>query len=96
LEEYSSALGWEEAGTVCLLWEQVDSAFYATAIIREGEEMLHLIVEALPDQESWDWAIWHQGLPGALRKGEARSASAAILDAEKSLPVAFRANLISN
>jgi hypothetical protein len=86
----------DEAGTVCLLWEQVDSAFYATAIMWDGGSTLHLIVEALPDQESWDWAIWHQGLPGALRKGEARNASAAILDAEKSLPIAFRANLISN
>jgi hypothetical protein len=84
------------SGTLCLLWEQVDSAFYATATTLEGESTLHLIVEALPDQASWDWMIWHRGQLTALRQGEARSASSAILDAEKSLPVEFRSTWMSN
>jgi len=80
---------------VCLLWEQVGPAFYATAITREGGATLHLIVEALPDQDGWDWAIWHQGSPDTLRHGEARSASAAIQTAENSLPIEFSSTLVS-
>jgi hypothetical protein len=80
---------------VCLLWEQIGTAFYATAITREGAATFHLIVEALPDREGWDWAIWHQGLPDTLRQGEAPSASAAIQTAEKSLPIEFLSTLVS-
>jgi hypothetical protein len=80
---------------MCLLWELAGTAFYATAITREGGATLHLIVEALPEQEGWDWAIWRQGLTNTLRQGEARSASAAIQTAEKSLPTEFRSTLVS-
>jgi hypothetical protein len=80
---------------MCLLWEQVGTAFYATAVTRAEGSTLHLIVEALPNQKGWDWAIWRQGSPDTLRQGEARNASAAIQTAENALPIEFRSTLVS-
>jgi hypothetical protein len=80
---------------VCLLWEQAGTAFYATAITLEEGSTLHLIVEALPDEKGWDWAIWHRGSPDALGQGEALTAVAAIQSAENSLPTEFRSTLVT-
>jgi hypothetical protein len=66
------------------LWHNSDETLSATVV--SGGVCYHLIVEPLPQEDRWDWTIWHPGdTPAAARHGDASSAEIAIQAAKAAI-----------
>ena len=65
-------------------WRDMDeNTSYGAAISDQGLDRYHLIVERLPNRQSWDWAAWQKGMPRSPgRQGLAVSSSTAKANAE--------------
>jgi len=63
-----------------ILWHTDEAAFFGGICSATGDVKCRLIAERLPGYQSWDWAVWHQGL---TLHGVASSALLARTAAEK-------------
>jgi hypothetical protein len=66
-------------------WRRDADAWYATVVSPDGT-IIHLTVERVPNETSWDWAVWKAGDdPDQGRHGVEPSAPAARSKAEARL-----------
>jgi hypothetical protein len=66
-----------------VLWHRAETAVFASVAIPPGQLRCRLIVEPLPRQNGWDWAVWQPGAHGQRsRSGRASSVVSAMAAAE--------------
>jgi signal transduction histidine kinase len=66
-----------------VLWHRAENAMFASVVIPPGQVRYRLIVEPLPRQNGWDWAVWQPGGSGRRsRYGRASSVVSAMAAAE--------------
>jgi hypothetical protein len=68
-----------------VFWELVANALSATARSNHGPAKYHLVVERLPGQDVWDWAVWRQHAADVVRHGIAADALTAMGDAQTAI-----------
>jgi signal transduction histidine kinase len=66
-----------------VLWHRAENAVFASVLVPAGQVRYRLIVEPLPRQNGWDWAVWRAGHYGQQsRYGRASSVMTAMAAAE--------------
>jgi signal transduction histidine kinase len=66
-----------------VLWHRAENAVFASVLVPPGQFPYRLIVEPLPRQNGWDWAVWRPGSNGQQsRHGRASSVVSAMAAAE--------------
>ena len=66
-----------------VFWHRAANAVFASVLVPPGQVRGRLIVEPLPRQNGWDWAVWRPGNdPQQSRYGRASSVVSAMAAAE--------------
>jgi hypothetical protein len=78
-----------------VIWTQIDNTLYATFTPDRGA-CYRLIVEQLPSESAWDWAVWGAGQSlNEVRHGSEPSAQVAMTKAEACVNVMSEAGALN-